>query len=215
MENKIIVAGIGPGGESYISPAALEKIRAAKFLIGGRRALAEFSTAEQETCAITKDLNAALNFIREKISTAEVVVMVSGDPGYYSLLDLLRKNFAPSTIEVIPSISAMQLAFARLALPWHSAALLSFHGRRPPDSELTFAQGKILGLLTDAEFNSSSISKILMDNGWAGDSNVAICARLSYPDEKIIRTTLAEAAAAAPVKHCILIVRRGDFDDWH
>lgn len=206
MENKIIVAGIGPGSAAYISPAALEKIRAAKFLVGGRRALAEFSTAAQETCAITKDLGAAVNFIREKISTAEVVVMVSGDPGYYSLLDLLRKNFPPEKIEVIPSISAMQLAFARLALPWHSATLLSFHGRRPADAEIKFAQGKILGLLTDAEFNSKTIAQILLENGWAESSSVAICARLSYDDEKIIRTDLAAAANSEPVKHCILIV---------
>ena len=212
MENKIIVAGIGPGAESFITPAALEKIRAAKFLVGGRRALAEFSKPEQVTCAITRDLDAAINFIREKISVGEVVVMVSGDPGYYSMLDLLRKNFPPAQIEVIPSISAMQLAFARLALPWHSATLLSFHGRRPADSDLKFAQGKVLGLLTDAEFNSKTIAQILLEKGWAESSSVAICARLSYADEKIIRTDLAAAAVSEPVKNCILIV--GDFDDW-
>ena len=212
MENKIIVAGIGPGAESFMTPAALEKIRAAKFLVGGRRALAEFSKPEQVTCAITRDLDAAINFIREKISVGEVVVMVSGDPGYYSMLDLLRKNFPPARIEVIPSISAMQLAFARLALPWHSATLLSFHGRRPADSDLKFAQGKVLGLLTDAEFNSKTIAQILLENGWAENSSVAICARLSYADEKIIRTDLAAAAVSEPVKNCILIV--GDFDDW-
>ena len=106
MENKIIVAGIGPGGEKFITPAALEKIQAAKFLLGGRRALAQFAT-NQETCAITGDLDAAINFIREKILIGEVVVMVSGDPGYYSLLDLLRKNF--QSIEVIPSISLRKI----------------------------------------------------------------------------------------------------------
>ena len=187
LENKIIVAGIGPGAESYMTPAALEKIRSAKFLVGGRRALEQFATPEQETCAITRDLDAAIKFIREKITAAK--------------------------IEVIPSISAMQLAFARLSLPWHSATLLSFHGRRPADSDLKFAQGKILGLLTDAEFNSKTIARILLENGWAENSGVAICARLSYADEKIIRTNLAAAAESEPVKHCILIA--GDFDDWH
>ena len=131
MENKIIVAGIGPGSGEYVTPAALNKIRLAKFLVGGKRALAEFSTANQITCAITRDLDAPINFVREKILLGEVVVMVSGDPGYYSMLDLLRKNFPPSMIEVIPSISAMQLAFAKIALPWHDATLLSFHGRQP------------------------------------------------------------------------------------
>ena len=207
MQKKIIVAGIGPGGEDYITPAALKKIRAAKFLVGGRRALNEFSSANQITCPITRDLDASINFIREKIQLDEVVVMVSGDPGYYSMLDLLRKKFPSTLIEVIPSVSAMQLAFAKISLPWHDATLLSFHGRQPSREDLKFSAGKILGLLTDAEYNSATISKILLDCGWNENSSVTICARLSYPDEKIFTTTLAEAAQAEPVKHCILIVR--------
>lgn len=206
MQNKIIVAGIGPGNPDYITPAALKKIQAANFLIGGRRALEEFSTPNQITCLITRDLDAPINFIREKILLGEVVVMVSGDPGYYSMLDLLRKNFPPELIEVIPSISAMQLAFAKLALPWHDATLLSFHGRQPARTALEFSTGKILGLLTDAQFNSATISEILLDCGWDKNSSVTICARLSYPDEKIFTTTLAAAAISEPVKHCILIV---------
>ena len=68
ISKKIIVAGIGPGAKNYITPAALEKIQSAKFLVGGKRALAEFALPNQETCAITKDLNAVINFIAEKIS---------------------------------------------------------------------------------------------------------------------------------------------------
>ena len=207
MQNKIIVTGIGPGSEEFVTPAALKKIRAAKFLVGSRRALEEFSTPNQIICAVTRDLDAPINFIRKKISLGEVIVMVSGDPGYYSLLDLLRKKFSPELIEVIPSVSAMQLAFARISLPWHAATLLSFHGRQPSREALKFSVGKILGLLTDAEFNSVTISKILLECGWNKDSSVTICARLSYPDEKIFTTTLADAAKNEPFKHCILIVK--------
>ncbi len=207
MEKKIIVAGIGPGDEKFITPAALEKIRAAKFLVGGRRALETFSSAAQITFPITRDIDAALNFIREKISIGQVVVMVSGDPGYYSMLDVLRKNFDAALIEVIPSISSLQLAFAKVAMSWYDATLLSFHGRRPPDDKLKFEPNKVLGLLTDAEFNSVTISKILLNLGWAETSRLIICARLSYADEKIIDTTLADAINAEPVNHCVLIVK--------
>ena len=211
LPNKIIVAGIGPGSHDFITPAALKKIRATKFLVGGRRALSEFSAPEQITCAVTRDLDASINFIREKISLGDVVVMVSGDPGYYSMLDLLRKNFPPEEIEVIPSVSAMQLAFAKISLPWHNATLLSFHGRQPARDALKFSAGKILGLLTDARFNSATVSEILLDCGWSKNSSVTVCARLSYPDEKIFSTTLAAAAHSEPVSHCVLIVR--DCDD--
>ena len=209
MQNKIIVAGIGPGDKDFITPAALKKIRAAKFLVGGRRSLAEFANDSQITCAITKDLDTPINFIRENLLLDEVVVMVSGDPGYYSLLDLLRKKFPPAIIEVIPSISAIQLAFAKLALPWHNATLLSFHGRQPAQESLKFFDGKILGMLTDTEFNSATISKLLIDCGWSSDSIITVCARLSYPDEKIFSTTLNKAANSEPVNNCVLIVRSG------
>ena len=201
------MAGIGPGNEDFITPAALKRIHSAQFLVGGRRALAQFAATQQTTCAITGDLDATLQFIRDKISIGDVTVMVSGDPGYYSLLDLLRKNFPPSMLEVIPSISAMQLAFARLAMPWHNATLLSFHGRQPARELLQYTAGKVLGLLTDGEFNSATISAILLECGWAEDSTVTICARLSYPDENIFTTTLSDAAQIEPVKHCVLIVR--------
>ena len=205
MQNKIIVAGIGPGNKSYATPAALEKIQAAKFLVGRKRALADFSNQSQETFAITSDLISVKNFIAEKILLDNVVVMVSGDPGYFSLLTFLKKNFA-TEIEVIPSISAMQLAFAKLSLTWENATLSSFHGRRPADEDLKFEVGKVLGLLTDAEFNSVTISKILLNLGWEKNSNIAILSKLSYPEEKIIVTTLEQAIQIPEVKHCILII---------
>ena len=206
MQKKIIVAGIGPGDKNFITPAALEKIQAAKFLVGGRRALENFSNKNQITFPITADLKSVEKFISEKTLLDDVVVMVSGDPGYYSLLPFLKKNFPQIFIEVIPSISAMQLAFAKLSLSWENATLLSFHGRRPSDKDLNFESGKILGLLTDAEFNSITIPKILLELGWDKNSNLAICSKLSYADEKIILTTLEKAISAEKFCHCILIV---------
>ena len=211
MEKKIIVAGIGPGNKSYITPLALEKISAAKFLVGGKRSLSDFANERQIIFPITRDLDAVINFIREKILIDDVVVMVSGDPGYFSMLDTLKKFFPASQIEIIPSISSMQLAFAKLKLSWNFARLLSFHGRRPSDEDLKFVPQKVLGLLTDAEYNSQSISKILLELGWQKNSAIAICSRLSYSDEKIFCTTLEIAANSEPVKHCVLIIREESF----
>ena len=185
MKNKIIVAGIGPGSIDYITPAALNAIKSAKILVGGRRALSYFATDNQKSCPITGDILAVVNFIREQVQISDVVVMASGDPGYYSILDTLRRE----------------------SLPWHNATLLSFHGRHPSDDQLKYTPGKIIGMLTDGEYNSHTIPKILMSNNWPSNSKLAICARLSYSDEKILKTTLEDAATLEVVKHGILIVR--------
>ena len=205
MQNKIIVVGIGPGNPDYIVPKGLKAIRQAKFLVGGRRALSQFAVDEQETCPITADIQGVMDFIRGKLQQADVVAMVSGDPGYYSLLDALRREFPAEQLTVIPGISAMQYAFARLALPWHDATLASFHGRTPSAEEIAYKPGKILGLLTDSQHNSQTIAQFLMKAGWPSEQPLHICSRLSYEDEEIITATLQEAETLPLYNHCILI----------
>ena len=200
------MAGIGPGHPDYVLPAALRVIREAKVLVGGSRALSDFAQEGQRTMTIRGDIPAVLAFIREALSESSVVVMVSGDPGYYSLLDALRREFDEDCLSVIPGISSVQFAFARLALPWHDASLLSFHGRRPFDAELAYAPGRIIGMLTDTKNSSRTIPELLIEMGWPEDAQAAICSRLSYEDERIVRTTLAGAVTEKEETHCVMVV---------
>ncbi len=204
--HRILVAGIGPGHPDYMIPAARQAIADARVLVGGRRALEQFGRPDQEKMAITGDIPGVLAFIREHAAQEDVVVMVSGDPGYYSMLDALRREFPKEAIQVIPGISAMQLAFARLSLPWHGARLVSFHGRVPEKKELRYEPGAVMGMLTDGNHDSRSIPEILLREGWPETAKLAVCARLSYEDEKILEMTLGQAVKAEPVKHGILIV---------
>ena len=200
------MAGIGPGHPDYVLPAALRVIREAKVLVGGSRALSDFAQEGQRTMTIRGDIPAVLAFIREALSESSVVVMVSGDPGYYSLLDALRREFDEDCLSVIPGISSVQFASARLALPWHDASLLSFHGRRPSDAELAYAPGRIIGMLTDTKNSSRTIPELLIEMGWPEDAQAAICSRLSYEDERIVRTTLAGAVTEKEETHCVMVV---------
>ena len=206
MEFKIIVAGIGPGAREYVVPKALKAIENAKVLVGGSRALADFAQEGQKTFAIKADIKAVMNFIGEELKQNDVVVMVSGDPGYYSLLSSLRKNFPLEQIKVIPGLSSMQVAFAKIALPWQEASLLSFHGRVPKDEDLVYVKGRIIGMLTDNKFNSGRIAEYLIERGWDKNARAYICSRLSYPDEKIACLSLEEAQTKEIASHCVMIV---------
>ena len=115
MSHKIIVVGIGPGDPAYLLPKAQKTIENARILVGGKRALADFSHSGARECAIGADIPGVLAFIRDALAADDVVVMVSGDPGYYSLLDALRRSFPIGQIEVIPGISSLQFAFSRLS----------------------------------------------------------------------------------------------------
>ncbi len=206
MAYKIVVAGIGPGHPDYVLPAAQRAISSARVLVAGRRSLADFAGPEQQTFPITGDIAGVMAFIRSSLSAADVVVMVSGDPGYYSLLDALQREFPLEDIVAIPGISSVQFAFSRLAIPWHGARLLSLHGRRAKAAELAYAAGAVLGILTDAVYTSHSVPLLLQAHGWPAEAKLFICARLSYEDETICSTTLGKAAAEREYTHCVLVV---------
>lgn len=205
--HKIKVIGIGPGNPDYMLPMARQVIREVKALTGGRRALSQYAASDQHTFAITRDIPGVMAFIREELRLHDVGVLVSGDPGYYSLLDALKKEFPEEYLQVIPGISSVQLAFARLALPWHDADLISLHGREPKEEELFYAKGRMLGMLTDGVYNSRSIAKLLVEIGWPPETRLSICLRLSYPDEEIINTTLQGAREIEEYSHGVLIVQ--------
>jgi len=206
MKHRIIVVGIGPGDSSYLLPKAQNYIENARILVGGRRALADYSNGRARECAVGADIPGVLDFIQSSLTEDDVVVMVSGDPGYYSLLDALRRTFPIDRIEVVPGISSLQLAFARLALPWHDARLLSFHGREPLPAELTYAKSAILGMLTDGKNNSQTIAARLIQHGWHDADRMYICTRLSYEDECVKETTLGAAMREAAIGHGVIIV---------
>ena len=168
--------------------------------------MADFGRADQRQIPITGDIPPVMAALRARLVDGDAVVMVSGDPGYYSLLDALRRTFPIDRIEVVPGISSLQLAFARLALPWHGACLLSFHGREPLPAELTYAPAAVLGMLTDGKNNSQTIAVRLLQHGWHDADHMYICTRLSYEDERIVATTLGAAVCEPAVGHGVIIV---------
>lgn len=206
MEHKIIIAGIGPGNPNYVLPAVKDIIDNAKILVGGKRALKDFSHNGQKTLPIASDIDSVVDFICKEAQNEDVVVLVSGDPGYYSMLDRLREEFSTDKLLVLPGIGSMQYAFCKLALPWHDAKLVSFHGRIPKDEDILYQKGAILGTLTDGIYHSHKIAEYLMERKWPKNSKMSVCARLSYDDEVIIKTTLGEVQNTAIQKHAIVIV---------
>ncbi len=58
-------------------------------------------------------------------------MLVSGDPGLHSLAANVIEHFGREQCEVVPAVSSVQVAFARLGLDWADARILSAHGRIP------------------------------------------------------------------------------------
>lgn len=206
MAHTLYVVGIGPGNPEYVVPRGLQLIKEATVLVGSERALLDFAQPEQVTYPITGKLSALAEWIHHQLITSDVVVLVSGDTGYYSLLPYLKKKFPQVPIEVVPGISSMTFAFARIGEVWQDADLLSFHGRVPPESALRYEAGRKLGFLTDKEHNPASIAQILLDHGWPATTTAYACERLSYEDERIEQRSLEAMTGLAGFYHSVMIV---------
>lgn len=206
MEFKIKVVGIGPGSRDYILPIALRYIEQAKVLIGGKRALAEYSKPEQETFPILNNIIEVMQFIKLKLVTTDVVVMVSGDTGFHSLLTRLRQEFTVEQLEVIPGICSLQLAFARAADYWQDAKFISLHGESFAPEKISLALYKKIAMLTDHKNTPAKIASYFLENGWPSNSEAVICSNLSYSDEIVAKMSLREMLQASEYKNCVVIV---------
>ncbi|MGB9826771.1 MAG: precorrin-6y C5,15-methyltransferase (decarboxylating) subunit CbiE, partial [Desulfofundulus sp.] len=110
---RIMVIGVGPGSADYLTPAAQRALAGARVVVGGKRHLASLARGKQKTFIIKNNLAAMVDFIRSHREEG-VAVLASGDPGLYGILNYLRQHFTPEELEVIPGISSVQVAFARL-----------------------------------------------------------------------------------------------------
>ena len=206
MEHQLIIVGIGPGSADYILPEALRAIETATFLVGGARALTAYAKPHQQQVKVDADIAGLLQTIRQELALRDVTVMVSGDPGYYSLLETFRRELPQARIRVIPGISSFQLAFARIGLPWQTARLLSAHGRKPSPAALVREPGMPLSFLTDARQHPAVIAGWLQEQGWPPTARVWLCKNLSYPDETVAGMTLAEAREVSGFESCVMVV---------
>jgi len=183
------IVGTGTGTEQYLVPHAKSVIENADILIGGERNLTPWLKKKEKTCYVIKTpLIETVNIIRSHYEQKSVVVLVSGDPGFYSILNFLNKHFPKEELIVIPGISSIQIAFARLAIAWQDAILLNLHGRSLEILDNHINETK-LALLTDPINNPQTICQYLIEKGRI-KGLAHICSRLGYPNEKIITINL-------------------------
>lgn len=187
MRNELYVVGVGPGSQELLTAEAAKIIKEADCVAAAPRnaALAEGH------CNILPlgDFAAAFERIRLELEKGSVAVLVSGDPGMYSLLPLIKKKLPAARLRVISGISAMQYLCCEAGESHERAAVLSGHGR--PVSAAC--------LLTAADRNEKTI--FFCDSGksprWVcetlakneknetGNIEVTVGERLSYPDQRV------------------------------
>ena len=182
--NKINVLGLGPGNPTYILPIVRELVDESDVLIGGRRNIEsiEGSVKGKEIKYIDRKLSELIDYIKAN-RDKKISIIVSGDPGFYSMLNYLKKHFSNEELNVIPGISSMQYMFSRISTFWYDAYISSLHGKEFDFVEIVKSYDKV-GLLTDNKYTPQYIAKELNDNN-IKNVKIYVGENLSYDNEKI------------------------------
>jgi len=188
----ITVIGVGP---SELPEAARARLAEAALVVGSARQLAVAERAapeplgERRTFELGGDLSPALGVIAA--SSGPVVVLASGDPGFFGIVRVLAEEFGRRSLEVIPAVSAVAAAFAKAGLPWDDALVVSAHGRDPgPAINACLAHPKV-AVLTAPGFGPAELAAVLRGH----PRRLLVAERLGEPDERVVEGGPAEIAA--------------------
>ncbi|MEL6602342.1 MAG: precorrin-6y C5,15-methyltransferase (decarboxylating) subunit CbiE [Cyanobacteria bacterium J06614_10] len=198
---QIQVVGMGLSGLDSLSPDALAVVQAATLVIGSPRHLQAFhralqrweSSDETETWPLV-DFAAVFDRLRSHLTThpqTRAVVLATGDPLFFGIGRLLLAAFAPEQLVFHPQVSALQLAFSRLKVPWQDATLVSVHGRseQPLMQALKRGDPKI-GVLTDGVFTPGAIANLIAALDVPMTYQLWVCENLGGESESVRLQTL-------------------------
>jgi cobalt-precorrin-7 (C5)-methyltransferase len=205
--SKLYVVGIGPGSEDYLTFKAKEIADSVEVLIGSKRAMELFPESLGEKVELdAKNLeNGFRHAISEVRKGKSVALLSTGDPGFSGILKPVLDLVNDVDVEVVPGISSIQLCAAKLEIPWDDVNLITLHGKGVSSEVLrALENGKTTMILPN--FNVKEITEFLLDKGVNSSRKVAICEKLSYIDEKIVKTTLQDVINEDFSYMCVMVI---------
>jgi len=206
------VIGVLDDGAASLGATALAHLRRADLVIGGARTLALFDD-DIAPAAVRRDLTGQLGAVPGWIRGARdaqqrSVVLATGDPLCHGIASYLATHLCIEAIEVLPNVSTLQLACARVGLAWQDAKIVSIHakdagewvqGAAPSHGLYALAQAlrrhDRLAVLTSPDNTPDRIARLLLAEGQGDDFHLAVAERLCTADERVL-ADLSPAEAA-------------------
>ncbi len=152
----------------------------------------------------------------ERIARAgnkRIVVLASGDPMFYGVARYLCDKLGKQRFDVLPHVSSMQLAFARVKESWEEAYLTNV-ANHPLEQVLEkIRTATKVGLFTSEQYPPRAVAKALVDRR-IDYFSAYVCENLGSPDERVTQGELAEIATQdfSPL-NVMVLVRRPDVPD--
>ncbi|MGW5321910.1 precorrin-6y C5,15-methyltransferase (decarboxylating) subunit CbiE [Rhodococcus pyridinivorans] len=180
----ITVVGIGADGWSGVPSTVRERILAAEVLLGGQRHLdlVPAGTAVREEWP--SPLPSGLDDLLDRHAGKDVVALASGDPLVSGIGTTLIRRLGGDAVEVIPAISSVALARARMGWSAEECETITVVGREIDALRRVLTRGRKLVVLVDGA-RVADVATLLEAAGF-GNSRVAVLSHLGAADESRI-----------------------------
>lgn len=205
--NKVYIIGVGPGIIDYLLPVARKEIEKADCLIGAERLLSLFKYQDKKKMRLEGHFKEAVSYIKKNKDKERIAVLVSGDPGLYSFLGKIRMALKKEEYAVIPGISTLQIAFAKIGESWQDAKIVSIHGRGKGNLAKEIKVCDKVFLFTDTKFPPEKIASYLLHNG-IKNRRAIVFEALTYSNERIVDTDLKALSNKGGFGLCAMIIKK-------
>ncbi|MFF0162426.1 precorrin-6y C5,15-methyltransferase (decarboxylating) subunit CbiE [Streptomyces sp. NPDC005263] len=196
-DRPITVVGTGTGTGAPLPPDAAAAVAGAGLVVGGRRHLAAAPVAADAEQVVLGALAPALDRIERYLDEeghagrSPVVVLASGDPGFFGIVRVLAERFGAERLDVRAGVSSVAAAFARVGLPWDDAVVVSAHGRELRTAVNVCRARPKVAVLTGPGAGPAELGAAL----GSAARVLVVASALGSEDERVERVTPAEAAA--------------------
>jgi precorrin-6Y C5,15-methyltransferase (decarboxylating) len=188
-KKKILIIGVGDDGAEGLTKQAADFVNAAEVLVGSSGMLAKFPGFAGRKETVGPDLDRLANVL--DVSTQSTVVLAGGDPLFYGTARFLCDRLGKDRFDVLPHVSSMQLAFARVKESWDEAYLTNLASQPLERVIDRIRSAEKVGVFTSDEIPPARLAEELLSKG-ISYFTVYVCENLGSPDERVTRCALAD-----------------------
>ena len=190
----VTVVGIGADGWDGLGEAARAALRGAPLIVGSARQLALLPELGVRCAPLPSPLLENLDGL--VAGHPGLCLLASGDPMLHGIGATLARRLPPGRLRVIPAVSSVALACARLGWPEQETEVISLVSQPPEAALAALAPGARLILLARDGATPAAVAGLLAAAGWGG-SELTVLERLGGPDEQVLGPFPASDLAAA------------------